>query len=110
MYKSFILPHFDYADVIWDNCTEEQANSLENLHLEALRIIVGAIRGTSHQKLYEESGFCPLKERRKRHKIVYYYNLKWSMVYVQIICRSLFQILCQKITHTTGADPSNVKH
>lgn len=75
MYKSFILPHFDYADVIWDNCTEEQANSLENLHLEALRIIVGAIRGTSHQKLYEESGFCSLKERRKRHKIVYYYKM-----------------------------------
>ena len=21
MYKSFILPHFDYADVVWDNCT-----------------------------------------------------------------------------------------
>ena len=25
MYKSFILPHFDFSDVIWENCTEEQA-------------------------------------------------------------------------------------
>ena len=23
MYKSFILPHFDYADVVWDNCTDK---------------------------------------------------------------------------------------
>ena len=75
MYKSFILPIFDYADVIWDNCSEQSSNSLENLHLEAIRIIIGAVRGTSHQKLYQESGFCSLKERRRRHKIVYYYKI-----------------------------------
>ena len=23
MYKSFILSHFDYADVVWDNCTDK---------------------------------------------------------------------------------------
>ena len=70
MYKSFILPLFDYADIIWDNCTVVQSTSLENLHLEALRIITGSVRGTSHQKLYNESGFCKLKERRKRHKLI----------------------------------------
>ena len=69
MYKSFIMPHFDYADIIWDNCTETQANMLENLHLEAIRIIIGGVRGTSLQKLYEESGFSTLKERRRRHKL-----------------------------------------
>ena len=70
MSKSFILPLFDYADIIWDNCTVVQFNSLENLHLEALRIITDSVRGTSHQKLYNESGFCTLKERRKRHKLI----------------------------------------
>ena len=57
MYKSFMLPLFDYADIIWDNCTVVQSISLENLHIEALRIITGSVRGTSHQKLYNESGF-----------------------------------------------------
>ena len=42
---------------------------LENLHLEAIRIILG---GTSHEKLYKESGFCTLKERRKRHKLLFH--------------------------------------
>ena len=57
MYNSFILPLFDYADIVWDNCTDTQLKMLESLHLEAIRIIIGGIRGTSHQKLYIESGF-----------------------------------------------------
>ena len=29
MSKSFVLPLFDYADIIWDNCTVVQSTSLE---------------------------------------------------------------------------------
>ena len=70
MYKSFTNPQFDYADIVWDDCSGTLSNMLENLHLEAIRIILGAVRGTSHEKLYKESGFCTLKERRKRHKLL----------------------------------------
>ena len=56
MYKSFILPHFDYADIIWDNCTNTLADELESLHLDAIRTITGAVRGTSHQQLLTETG------------------------------------------------------
>eukprot|EP00745_Piridium_sociabile_P017481 TRINITY_DN2628_c1_g1_i3.p1 TRINITY_DN2628_c1_g1~~TRINITY_DN2628_c1_g1_i3.p1 ORF type:complete len:175 (+),score=3.43 TRINITY_DN2628_c1_g1_i3:72-596(+) len=56
MYKSFILPHFDFSDIVWDNCTNQLAEHLENVHLDAIRTIVGTVRGTSHQKLYIESG------------------------------------------------------
>ena len=70
MYKLFIMPHFDYADIIRDNCTETQSTMPDSLHLEAIRIIMGGVRGTSHQKFYEESGFCTLKERRRRHKFL----------------------------------------
>ena len=68
MYKSFILPHFDNADIIWVNCTGAQSSVLEKLHLDAIRIIVVGFRGTSHQKLYDESRFSTLslKERRRR--------------------------------------------
>ena len=75
MYKSFILPQFDYADIVWDNCSGTLSNMLENLHLEAIRIILGAVRGTSHEKLYKESGFCTLKERRKRHKLLMFHKM-----------------------------------
>ena len=69
IYKSFILPHFHYIDIILDNCTETQSNMLENMHLEAIRIIIGAVKGKNHQQLYEESGFCFLNESRRRHKL-----------------------------------------
>ena len=75
MYKLFILPLFDYADIVWDNCTDTQSKMLENLHLEAIRIIIGGIRGISHEKLYKESGFCTLKERRKRHKLLMFHKM-----------------------------------
>ena len=63
MYKSFILPHFDYADVIWDNCTNTLADELESLHLDAIRTITGAVRGTSHQNLLAETGLTSLSEK-----------------------------------------------
>ena len=75
MYKSFISPQFDYADIVWDNCSGTLSNMLENLHLEAISIIAGAVKGTSHEKLYKESGFCTLKERRKRHKLLMFHKM-----------------------------------
>ena len=70
MYRSFILPIFDYADVIWDNCTDYQSNLLENLHIDAPCTVIGAVRGTSHAKSLRESGFCCLRERQK---ILYFF-------------------------------------
>ena len=75
MYKAYIIPHFDYADVLWDHCTQELAQHLEVLHLDALRTITGLVRGTSHERIYSESGFCSLSERRRRHKIIMYHKI-----------------------------------
>ena len=61
MYKSFILPQFDYADIVWDNCTTKLADELESLDLDAIRTIIGAVRGTSHETLYTEAGMTRLK-------------------------------------------------
>ena len=47
----------------------------ENLHLEGIRIILGAVRGTSQQKLLEESGFCTLKERHRRHTLILFHKM-----------------------------------
>ena len=80
MYKSFILPLFDYADYIWDNCTQAQADRLEHLHLDALRTITGTVRGTSHEILYKESGFVSLKKRRERHKLLLYFKFVNNML------------------------------
>ena len=75
MYKSFILPHFDYADTVWDNCSTLLSDELEKINLDAIRTILGAVRGTSHQKLYDESGILPLIERRRRHKLTLFFKM-----------------------------------
>ena len=73
LYTSFILPVFDYGDVIWDNCSD--CHALENLHLDALRTICSAVRGTSHDLLYQETGFISLSERWEKHKLILMFKM-----------------------------------
>ena len=74
MYTFFILPIFDYADVVWGNCSQAQTDSLENIQLDALRTISGSVRGTSHEILYQETGFKTLKKRREQHKLTLFFK------------------------------------
>jgi len=80
MYKSFILPIFDYCSHIWDNCSDEQAQILEKLHLDALRTICGGVRGTSHRRIYDETGMQPLKDRRYKQKLTIFYKMKNNLL------------------------------
>ena len=33
IYFTFIRPILEYADVVWDNCTQQQQNELEKINL-----------------------------------------------------------------------------
>ena len=76
MYTYYILPRLDYCCPLWDNCTKQQTMILENLQLDALRTICGAVRGTSHDKLYKETNFIPLAKRREIRKLTLLYKMK----------------------------------
>ena len=65
IYISFIRPVIEYADTIWDNCTQNDKQELEKIQLEAEQISTGATKLISIQKLYEETGWEPLEPRRK---------------------------------------------
>ena len=46
LYKAFILPHLDYADIIYDNPNNMNiCNKIESLQCSATLAITGAIRG-----------------------------------------------------------------
>ena len=75
LYNSFILPIFDYCDYVWDNCTKAQELMLEKLHLDALRTICGSVRGVSHSKLYQETGYSSLSDRRQCHKMCTFHKM-----------------------------------
>ena len=74
IYFLFIRPLLEYADVVWDNCTQYEANELEKIQHEAARIVSGATKLVSIEKLLKEVGWDTLSCRRKN--INKYYSTK----------------------------------
>ena len=65
IYKSFIRPHLDYADVIFDKPINATfSNRIESALYNAALATIETIRGISKKKLYQELGFETIKERR----------------------------------------------
>ena len=57
IYKSFVRPHLDYCDVIYDQHYKNSFHQkLELIQHNAGLAITGAIRGSSREKLYQELG------------------------------------------------------
>ena len=75
IYFSFIRPLLEYADVVWDNCTQYEANELEKIQHEAARIVSGATKLVSIEKLLKKVGWDTLSCRRKKHKQILFYKM-----------------------------------
>ncbi len=84
LYTSLIKPVFEYNDYIYDPMTAEDANSLEVLQNNCLRICLKADKYTSRRDLYKESGICSLAQSREEHtaKVVYLGVSKQSTAFV----------------------------
>ena len=55
IYKSFVRPHLDYGDIIYDQPNNESfTQKIERIQYNAALAITGAIKGTSQNKLYSE--------------------------------------------------------
>ena len=75
-YYSFIRPLLEYADVVWNNCTQCESNKLDKIQNEAARIVSGATKLASIDSLYTETGWNTLGSRRKTHKLTMFYKMK----------------------------------
>lgn len=75
LYKSVVRPIFDYCDVVWDCLPAYLNNRIESIQIDSLRIISGVSVSCSKQKLYTETGFRPLSERRKIHRLIMFYKI-----------------------------------
>ena len=76
IYKSFVRPHLDYGDIIYDQPQNESfCNKVESIQYNAALAISGAIRGTSKTKLYKELGLEFLKSRRWFRQLCTYPNI-----------------------------------
>ena len=50
-------------------------NKVESVQIEAMRIVTGGTKLTSIQKLYEETGWEKLLDRREQHKLIMFYKM-----------------------------------
>ena len=55
----------EYADVVWDGCSESDSNLLESLQIEGARVVSGALKGTNRVSLLNELSWVELCVRRK---------------------------------------------
>ena len=76
IYKSFIRPHLDYGNVMYDqayNVSFQQ--KVESIQYNAAVAIMEAICGTSKEKLFEELGLESLQHRRWYRKLCCFYKI-----------------------------------
>ena len=76
IYKSFIRPHLDYGNVMYDqayNVSFQQ--KVESIQYNAAVAITEAICGTSKEKLFEELGLESLQHRRWYRKLCCFYKI-----------------------------------
>ena len=65
----------EYADVLWDGCTDGESDLLEFVQYESAKIVTGAIKGTSRRNLMKDLGWEDMKLRRIIHKLMFYYKI-----------------------------------
>ena len=85
IYKSFIRPHLDYGDIVYDRAFNESFHKyLESIQYNAAIAITGAIIDISSEKLFQELGLESLKSRRWLRELCSFYNIfhKKSLSYL----------------------------
>ena len=65
--KSYVLPHFDYCDVVWSSCTQEESRRLESLFNFGCKTVLRRKRDSSSTAAIKELGLTTLTLRRKLH-------------------------------------------
>ena len=75
--KSFIRPHLDYGDILYDKPNNENFwKKIEKVQYRVYLAVTGAIHGTSTEKIYDELGLYSLAKRRWQGKLIFFYKIK----------------------------------
>ncbi len=67
LYRSLVLPHFNYADVCYDSMSKSNANQLQSLQNTCLRICLKREKMSNVHELHTDANVCKLSDRRKAH-------------------------------------------
>ena len=76
IYKTFVRPHLDYGDIIYDQTYNASFHrKLESIQYSACLAITDTVRGTSYEKLNQELDLETLQSRRWFRKLCLFYKI-----------------------------------
>ena len=76
IYKSFVRPHLNYGDIVYDKRNNENfQNELEKVQYGDCLATTGALQGTSTTKLDDELGLHSLIKRRWCNELLFFYKI-----------------------------------
>ena len=79
IYFTYIRSLLEYADIIWDNCSQQECNEIEKIKLEFGRIVTGSTKLVEISKLYIELGWLKLSERGDLHKLFLFFKMDYGL-------------------------------
>ena len=62
VYFAYIRSLLEYADILCDNCSQQECNEIEKIQLDAGRIVTGSTKLVEIDKLYKELDLLKLSE------------------------------------------------
>lgn len=84
IYQSFIRPHFDYCDIIYNSANKSALDKLERIHYNAALIVSGCMHGSSKSKVLSILNWQCLADRRNERLDTYMYKVTNGMVPIYV--------------------------
>lgn len=98
----------EYSDSVWDNCNNDESNKLESIHTEAARIITGATKLCSIDRLFKDLDWETLQNRRRKHRLLLFYKMFHRLT--PDFCLNYYLLLYIKITPIVFVMQMTYKH
>ena len=80
MFKSLLLPHFDYGDILYMHTSESNLDRLQVIQNSACRVILMANKYTSTEFMHQELGIARLKDRRLFHVSLFMFKVQNGLI------------------------------
>jgi hypothetical protein len=76
VYSALIKPHFDYCNLVWDNCSKYLLEKLQKLQNRAARVITGKSYEIRSSEILKNLGWQPLLNQRKAKRAIFMYKIR----------------------------------
>jgi hypothetical protein len=107
-YNSYILPHFDYCDTIWGNCSKHLLEDLIKLQKKAARIILDKDYIAPSRPLFAQLKWMPLEDRIKYHRSIQVFKCVNNLCPESL--KDLFTSVSNVHLHNTRSSSKNNFH